>query len=428
MRLFYLALLGLLLLATDVCAKEYLEALPTDPIYKFSNLRQGKDKYGKVTLTFDFKRTRKSSGHASCFINGKTNQGLLSISAVLPGFQDSGSLTLSLLSMSPRNETPSLNIELFGVAIHTIGEKKYVYSLISNPIRIGNPGSVTVGRAWTGEESAGLEEYQKSKPLSIKRYAVTADLPSDSVRVPMTAKLSKDLKLAACYQSKWYPITALTENADGSVRVRWDDWGEAYDCNMVREELVIKKSILAKLDRHSESAFPRATTRGTKDQVEKATTGASELGSKPLKTYSVTIDVPDDSVVLPESAKLPPGTKLQACYANKWNPITFLGHNDDGTVTVRWDDYGPAFDCRMRRSELIIKRREMRSDTQDTSRTWTDSTGRFKVRAVLLDFDGTTVKLRTEAGKEVALPLSRLSKGDREHLGRLESTQTNPFE
>lgn len=426
--LFALFLFTLCCFGTDASGKEYLKALPTDPAYKFSNLRQGKDKYGKVTLTLDFQRTRKSSGHTSCFINGKTNQGLLSISAVLPGFKDSGSLSMTLMSMSPRKGTPALNIELFGVAIHTIGEKKYVYSLISNPVRIGNPGPVTVGRPWSSNESAGLETHQKLKPLAIKRYAVTADLPAGSVHVPITAKLSESLKLEACYQSKWYPVTALSENSDGSVRVRWDDWGEAYDCNMVREELVIKKTILAKLDRHSESAFTVTPPPVTEEKIDTKVPRASELSSKPLKKYSVTIDVPGDSISVPLSAKLTPGTKLQACYANSWNPITFLGHNDDGTLTVRWDAYGPAFDCRMSHKELIIKKHQLRNTSQKPRRTWTDSTGRFKVQAELLGIDGNTVKLRTEAGKEVALPIKRLSKADRDYLDALETSPENPFE
>lgn len=85
--------------------------------------------------------------------------------------------------------------------------------------------------------------------------------------------------------------------------------------------------------------------------------GVAELPNsmKPLKSYPVTISVPMDSQVVPADAKLPPGTRLQACWAEKWNPITLLSDNKDGNLTVRWDDFGAGYDCRMLRIELIVK-------------------------------------------------------------------------
>ncbi|MFN0053628.1 MAG: hypothetical protein ACKV0T_15725 [Planctomycetales bacterium] len=78
--------------------------------------------------------------------------------------------------------------------------------------------------------------------------------------------------------------------------------------------------------------------------------------TKPLKSYPVTIAIPSDCQVVPADAKLQPGTRLQACWAEKWNPVTMLSENRDGNLTVRWDDFGEAFDCSMLRNELIINR------------------------------------------------------------------------
>ena len=52
-------------------------------------------------------------------------------------------------------------------------------------------------------------------------------------------------------------------------------------------------------------------------------------------------------------------------------------------------------------------------------RTWRDESGKFEVRAELLDFDGEKVRLAKEDGKEITVPLSRLCAADRAHVRRL---------
>ena len=127
----------------------------------------------------------------------------------------------------------------------------------------------------------------------------------------------------------------------------------------------------------------------------------------------------------PDDVTLPTGTPLQACYARKWNPITHLSHNKDGTLTIRWDDYGPTFDCSMARNQLIIKKsllKKVPSESSSTSspaqemRTWHRSTGRFNVKAKLVEKTSTHVTLLTETGKEVTLPLAKLSQQDQDFL------------
>ncbi len=53
-------------------------------------------------------------------------------------------------------------------------------------------------------------------------------------------------------------------------------------------------------------------------------------------------------------------------------------------------------------------------------REWTDSTGKFKVRATLVKVADGNVTLRKEDNKETVLPLSRLSAADREFLTQQE--------
>lgn len=52
-------------------------------------------------------------------------------------------------------------------------------------------------------------------------------------------------------------------------------------------------------------------------------------------------------------------------------------------------------------------------------RTWTDSTGRYTVDAELIEIEGDTVILETIAGKQIHVPIDKLSPVDRAFLGRL---------
>ena len=64
-------------------------------------------------------------------------------------------------------------------------------------------------------------------------------------------------------------------------------------------------------------------------------------------------------------------------------------------------------------------------------RTWTDSTGKFKVEAEFLGLTDGQVKLRRKDGREVTLPLTRLSSADQqvaEKLAQEMNTAADPFE
>ena len=245
---------GLIFCFASCCdAIELVTPIANSPQYQLSNLRKEKDDRGSTILAFDFKRIKKGEGVA--FIKGKSANGHLSIAASLPSWQESGTMQLS--SYSPPGRDLKVDIELYIAQMHTVGDKKYVYSMVSNAIRLGDPGESAKPRAWTPAEKAGYEEYLKNKPRQIKRYAVTIDVPSNAVEVPKTAKLTKGTKLQACYQSKWCPMTVLEENDDGLVQVRWDDYGPKFDSSMLpRSELIIEKRVLARLGKHPENHFP----------------------------------------------------------------------------------------------------------------------------------------------------------------------------
>lgn len=49
-------------------------------------------------------------------------------------------------------------------------------------------------------------------------------------------------------------------------------------------------------------------------------------------------------------------------------------------------------------------------------RTWKDKSGKFSIRAELVESDGTTVKLKRADGKVISVPVDRLSDQDRQFL------------
>jgi len=73
----------------------------------------------------------------------------------------------------------------------------------------------------------------------------------------------------------------------------------------------------------------------------------------PLKRYEITIPVPDGYSVVGPDMDVDVGRKLKACYARRWEPVTVVAINDDGTITCNWDNY-PAFTYKMMREDLTM--------------------------------------------------------------------------
>ncbi len=246
-----------------------------------------------------------------------------------------------------------------------------------------------------------------------KSYPINIPIPSDSMVVPADMKIKAGVKLFACYGRSWNPLTALGENEDGTLNIRWDKYGSAWDNSMARSELIIKRDMGQTLRENPEAV-------------------AEVIPPLRRKSYAVKIPVPTGSQFVPADVKLKPNTKLQACYAGRWCPITFLSHASDGTLNVHWDDYSSGFDCSMVRTELIIRDQDLpktpvSDDAMAGARTFTDATGRFKVKATIQNQTESEVTLLTEKGKVVTLPISKLSDADQEFL-RSTADAVNPFE
>ena len=66
---------------------------------------------------------------------------------------------------------------------------------------------------------------------------------------------------------------------------------------------------------------------------------------------------------------------------------------------------------------------------ETATRTWTDSTGKFKVDAALVNVSDGKVNLRRSDGRTMSIPLERLSDADQAHVKELQQPAAeNPFQ
>lgn len=160
--------------------------------------------------------------------------------------------------------------------------------------------------------------------------------------------------------------------------------------------------------------------------------------------YQIRGPIPKDCQVVPDDLSLQPGTPLAGYWGFEWKPITLLSENDDGTLNVSWNGYGDAWDCSMPRAHLIIQNKTIKklertkpeatseaptsADLAKTLRTWTDKSGQHKIEARFVRKTATEVVLVTDAGREIKLPIAKLSDADQALVTNAQTAADNPFE
>jgi hypothetical protein len=78
--------------------------------------------------------------------------------------------------------------------------------------------------------------------------------------------------------------------------------------------------------------------------------------------------------------------------------------------------------CRSYEGEVVCLAAAADRAASDSSvpgmRTWTHDRGRYRIEAALIAVDGGRVRLRKASGQEIEVPLSRLSREDRQWAQR----------
>jgi hypothetical protein len=173
------------------------------------------------------------------------------------------------------------------------------------------PSSAPATGTTAGTTASASEKY------SLKRYEITIPVPAGYMIVGPDTIVEVGRKLKACYAGSWSTVTVVAVNNDGTIACNWDSY-PSYTYKMMREDLTIRNS--------------------------DGTTSPSEVPSKQysLKRYKISIPVPSGFAVVDADADVKVGMKLGACYVGRWDPVTVVAINDDGTIACNWDYY-PAF-------------------------------------------------------------------------------------
>ena len=271
-------------------------------------------------------------------------------------------------------------------------------------------------------------------------------LPGDAVPLPSGIDLLVGTPLLIERFGKWSEAYVL--NADvRSIRVRYEGLPEGFDNDNPRGKYLIRRETLDELtsagaaERFASNIQSKRSSRSSASAFptdEPIAAGRATAAAKKRKEYEIKIDVPRGAQVVPEDLVVDEGTPVAFCWAWKWQAATVLSSNDDGSLNIHWDGHSDAWDCSVLRSQLIIQDKTVRKlvrkhgkssdDLMKTLRTWTDATGTFKVEARFVSKEGDKVTIRTDAGRDITLPLAKLSDKDQKLLAGIKPAAENPFE
>ena len=199
------------------------------------------------------------------------------------------------------------------------------------PVPAPESSAVPVGVPETVDEKKVASTAQE---YVLKRYKITIPIPADHSIVGPDAIVNVGSKLKACYAGSWSIVTVVGLNSDGTITCNWDSY-PTYTYKMMREDLIA------------------ANESGTSAPAEVPSSQYS------LKRYKISIPVPTGYAVVDAASDVKVGMKLGACYAGRWESVTVVAINNDGTITCNWDNY-PSFTYRMMREDLTMGKQDAR--------------------------------------------------------------------
>ncbi len=513
-------------------AQDLIQPAPDMPAYTLGSVNQGKDSFGRPSVTVDYQRTKEGTGLVT--LSGKTSEGPLKIMGFAILHDASGKLELSALFSGGKG----LDVELYLTVSGSFAEECPFDCLVSNVVQVGNPrGTPTTAREWNSKESAsyqkdligrkppfappegyqlvqGVTKLLSGMPIKVGRYGEWVDAEALTNEALVTVKISGVANFRTMTRGGWIavkpsilqqgasspssfqssvkvipgttealpvgyvvvtdemkivpgtPVRAIwhTQLSDATVIAldgkqlvtHYDSQPSAFDKKLDRGSIVIAQSTLQELAKpdaiqHFESRIPKKTSfeeevendskriaeeiKRAREEFDRITAetqkrmassggfnGEAGFPAPPLilQNNPIDLNVPKEAELLPLDFPLPQGTKLAVCWGRKWNYVTVLKDSSEETVPIHWDDRPPAFDGLIHRSQLIIRKTDLKKLRSKAAklekRTWTDVSGKFSVDAKLSSRTATHVTLVKEDGKEVKLPIDKLSTADQKWL------------
>lgn len=145
----------------------------------------------------------------------------------------------------------------------------------------------------TGISTANSVSNRPARVL--KSYPVEIPpLPKTSI-VSMDLPLKPGIGLACSWASKWSPVTVLAAHDDGAVRIRWNQYGANWDCDVARSSLIVRDVDKRKLIRLQDA--PEMNPRVWKDSSGKFSVtaffqSANDQSVRLAKTDGTIVEIP----------------------------------------------------------------------------------------------------------------------------------------
>jgi hypothetical protein len=209
-----------------------------------------------------------------------------------------------------------------------------------DPRRQGGLQSGAASRSERTQRDAPAKQY------ALKRYEITIPVPAGYRVVRPDDTVDVGSKLKACYAGSWFVVTVVAQNEDGTVTCNWDSF-PSYTYKMMRQDLIMEDSRAA--------TDPSAST----SPVGSAGQAASTSSPYTLKRYKIDLPIPQGHSVVGPDTDVKVGMKLQAGYAGRWESVTVVAVNADGTIACNWDKWR-SFTYNMVRDDLIIAEQDVR--------------------------------------------------------------------
>lgn len=352
--------------------------------------------------------------------------------------------------------------------VESAGDKVVVsktYKLTSPPNADGESHEITGSGKWTFNTAVGLPETLDFKqdvtsktgnvtvtvPLTIKYRRLTDDelakLKEETDRrlAEMQAKAAEEKAKAEAPLEpgeKQALLADLAGNDQAKLRAALMQLEKKSPQETDAEIVAALRPLLAGDNRSLASLAERALSKWSPDFKKK-----NDLN----KAYQGPAFVQASELPVAADTTLYVGQILIGHDTGAWYPAEIVALNDDGTVDVTFRGWGNRKSTLPRSrlqlappevEQLNLKTEQVATAGQPASpednpfatpdekasRTWTDASGRFKIEGKYLGKVGDSVRLLRADGKELTVPLSKLSAADQKFVAARETPEPeNPF-
>ena len=330
--------------------------------------------------------------------------------------------------------------------------------------RLRSPGgeeslSIDGSGEWTFNRQMGISESFDAK------YRLTVSKDNVNLTIPVSIKYSrlsdgewgkiqKEREVAAQEQRQKLEQMTAERKAKAESPIEGDERKQVLNDLGANNLAVLGTTLkmLADKTERSDDEIAQAVKPLTKHSDPKVSEQAKSALAKfspefkkvdALNTaYNKFFPVKELGPAVTDQTPLPPGLILAARRHSSWYAAKVLGELSDGRIQVQfqkvpWKEDLARADLRLAPPEVEQPNVDPAQLSGKTSgppagqgfRTWADDSGTFTIQAKYAGIDGQNIRLVREDGKEIKVPLARLSEADRQHVEKLRLAQpTNPFE